>query len=107
MISLNLNDKNFMVDENELISSSRTKNTNKSSDNVNENKSFSNMQTDEKKFLENLDNSFEKLEKAKLEEIDDMFSPFDSNAKTITSNINKKEISMFKLSESVKKIIFI
>jgi hypothetical protein len=111
MISLNLNqnssNNNNMTDDNEIILSSRSKNTNKSSDN--NIKSFSNIiQTDEeKKFLENLDNSFEKLEKAKLEEIDDLFSPFDSTAKTISSNNNKKDITMFKLTDSVNKLYFI
>jgi len=83
--------------------------------------SISEGKINQNKFLENinLDNSFERLEKTKLDEIDDLFSPFDiknSNNKNLNfsqqgfnlnltqcnSNLQDGKVSAFKLQEKEK-----
>lgn len=127
LIGINLNNttENEEID---FLASARTKMTaktnfsnpiegnNSSSNREKENTLNNENENEDKKFEENyLENSFDKLEKAKLDEIDDLFSPVMDNASERNNNTtnsffkttkSKKDFStsMFKLNENVYTI---
>lgn len=126
---------NLNITENEdidFLASARTKNTAKTnfSNPIEGNNSSLNKENEneDKKFMENyLENSFDRLERIKLDEIDDLFSPVmdttqdknhlnmtsgGANVTTNSNNFYKKQASnknltttMFKLNENVIFII--